>query len=195
MILLQGWPDSLVIALQPQILSVVEGMEEGRTLMNEHPVINIKNTKTEWLHDIICLALFVSIIIYLAFAWPYLPDQIPIHYDALGNQWGSKWVTFLLIALTILIYIGFTILRKHPYKFNYPDRLTEENAERFYKNANLTISWMNFEIAIYFLWLSKGFIDSAVNQSDFMVLSELLIWISVLVVTMLYFLIRQSRIQ
>lgn len=165
--------------------------------MNEHPVISIKKTKTEWLHDMICIVLFVSIIIYLAFAWPYLPDQIPIHYDALGNadQWGSKWFTFLLIALTILIYIGFTILRKHPYKFNYPDRLTEENAERFYKNANLTISWMNFEIAIYFLWLSKGFIDSAVNQSDFMVLSELLIWISVLVVTMLYFLIRQSRIQ
>ncbi|WP_169713630.1 DUF1648 domain-containing protein [Paludifilum halophilum] len=163
----------------------------------EHPRIHIKKSKMEWLHDLICITLFVGLFLYSAYIWPHLPDQIPIHYDLQGkaDQWGSKWFTLLLILLMFLIYLGFTILRKYPHQFHYPSRLTKENAEHFYRNANLMISWFKLETIIYFSILSKDFIDSAVNPSNFMNGSEFLIWIFVMILTIVYFLIQRRHIK
>ncbi|QKG85028.1 DUF1648 domain-containing protein [Kroppenstedtia pulmonis] len=168
--------------------------------MVEHPRIRVKKTKTESLHDFLCIILFLGLLLYLAFIWPHLPDQISIHYDLQGNanQWGSKWLTLLMILLTFLIFLGFTIVRKYPHKFHYPSRLTKENAERFYQNANRMNSWLKFENIIFFSILSKNFIDSAANTSNFMndtFFPLLFIWIFSLMVTIIYFLVQRRHIQ
>ena len=165
--------------------------------MFEAPKIHIKKTKMEWFHDILCICLFVGILLYLAYMWPTLPDRIPIHYDLQehADRWGSKWFILLLILLNVLIYLGFTFIRKYPHKFNYPSRLTKENAENFYRNANLTISWVKLETVIYFSVLGKNFIDSAANKSDFMNVYGFLVWICALVITVVYFLVKRRRIK
>lgn len=61
----------------------------------------MKNNKLMWIVSIIPL-------IISAVAIPFLPDEIPMHYDMAGNidRWGSKYETFIFPILII----GFTIM-------------------------------------------------------------------------------------
>jgi uncharacterized membrane protein len=55
----------------------------------------MKTVKNEWLHWIILAVPFI----YLAMAYPKLPDIVPTHFDASGtpNDYSSKtiflWIT------------------------------------------------------------------------------------------------------
>lgn len=55
-------------------------------------------------------------------AYPFLPDQIPIHWDINGtaDQLGQKYYIFFPILMQILVIFGFSFFRKiDPRKSNY----------------------------------------------------------------------------
>jgi len=94
----------------------------------------------------------ISILSFLGISafYPFLPDTIPIHWNASGeiDGWGGKWNIFLLGALPILNVVLFKMLPKiDPKKDNY------EKHKKAYE-------WMQWVTAIVFIglgWLMLSF--------------------------------------
>jgi uncharacterized membrane protein len=82
--------------------------------------------------------------------YPFLPDTIPIHWNASGeiDNWGGKWNIFWLAALPLINVILFKLLPKiDPKKENY------EKHQKAY-------GWVQWIIAIVFIglgWLILSF--------------------------------------
>ena len=93
----------------------------------------------------------------LAFLWVFtlfiysnLPEIIPIHFDASGqaNVYENKLNIMFLPVIVTLVFIGLTVLNQYPHIFNYPTRITPENAIRQYRNATGMIRFLKFIIPI-----------------------------------------------
>lgn len=108
----------------------------------KRPKLNIPKTKSEWLWDIIGYTIFIGTIIFLISIWNKLPNEVPAHFNALGevNRWGSKYELLILPGIGVFIILLMQILEKFPETHNYPQRLNEDNAEQFYLNSRKLIN-------------------------------------------------------
>lgn len=81
-----------------------------------------------------------------------LPGTIPIHFDAGGKPdgYGHKLTLLILPIIATIIYIGLTILNRYPQIFNYPSKITEQNAPRQYLLATRTLRFVKLAILIIF---------------------------------------------
>ncbi len=66
-----------------------------------------------------------------------LPTIIPTHFDAAGkvNGHGHKAMLLFMPILGTLLYWGMTYVNKYPHIFNYPVKITPENALNQYTNG------------------------------------------------------------
>ncbi|MCR8634298.1 DUF1648 domain-containing protein [Paenibacillus radicis (ex Xue et al. 2023)] len=135
----------------------------------KRPILSIPKTNLEVLHDVISIVVILSSIAYLFVEWPKLPAQIPTHFNGSGkvDGWGGKGTLFILPIISIVIYIGLTVLSKFPHSFNYLSEITESNAQRQYINAKMLLSWLKVEIAVlfsYLLWKSVEVAADKIND-------------------------------
>jgi len=95
----------------------------------------------------------------LAFLWVFtitvysdLPEIIPTHFDLSGqpNDYGSKMAIMFLPVIATLILIGLTVLNFYPHIFNYPAKITADNAAWQYRNATRMIRTLKMIIAFVF---------------------------------------------
>ena len=100
-----------------------------------------------------------------AYGYFSLPETIPVHFDAKGNPdaYGGKASLFFLPALTIVLYVLMTVLNRSPHIFNYPVKITEENALHQYTLATRFMRWMKVIIALVFLIIMFSVYFSALN--------------------------------
>ncbi|TCT19327.1 uncharacterized protein DUF1648 [Melghiribacillus thermohalophilus] len=100
----------------------------------KRPKLQLPKTKSEWIGDIIGYSIYVGSILFLILVWNRLPDEVPGHYNALGevDRWGSKWELLVLPGSGAFIALLMQILEKFPEVHNYPKRLNESNAKQFY---------------------------------------------------------------
>ncbi len=80
---------------------------------------------------------------------------MPKHFNVFGqpDSYANKNIIWFLPALGLILYIGMTILNKYPHVFNYPIKLTNENAEKLYKIGTKTIRFLKIVIIISFAYL------------------------------------------
>ena len=108
----------------------------GRTVSTswKRPKIHIKKTKSEWTWDVIGYVLYVGSLIFLMVIWDMLPDEVPAHYNAIGevDRWGSKGELLILPIIGAFLLVFLQLIEKYPEVHNYPARLNESNAEKFY---------------------------------------------------------------
>lgn len=83
--------------------------------------------------------------------WPQLPEKMPVHFDFCGrpDSYGPKSGVMLLPVLAAVTYAVFTVLGRFPQIYNYPVRITEENAARQYAIALALMRRLKLEI----VWL------------------------------------------
>ncbi|PLS17614.1 hypothetical protein CVD28_11515 [Bacillus sp. M6-12] len=100
----------------------------------KRPKIKILKTKSEWIWDIIGYTFYLGSIIFLIYNWNGLPDEVPAHYNALGevDRWGSKMELFILPIVGAFIALLMQLFEKIPESHNYSERLSKENAKEFY---------------------------------------------------------------
>lgn len=108
----------------------------------KRPKLDIPKTKSEKVWDIIGYSAYIGSIILLVSIWQKLPEQVPAHYNALGevNRWGSKWELIILPLVGVFMILLMQTFEKFPETHNYPDRLNESNAEQFYLNSRKMIN-------------------------------------------------------
>jgi len=100
------------------------------------------------------------------FYYTKLPDIIPIHYGLNGkpDQFADNRMIWIIPIVETIIYIGLSIFNRYPDIFNYPKKITEENAERLYRFASKMIRVINTEVVLVFSYLTYAIIQTALGN-------------------------------
>lgn len=121
----------------------------------DRPIIKLPLTGYEKILEILSgLGVLFCVIITVA-AWRIIPAEIPTHFGGTGtpDSWGGKESLVLLPVGSIILYALLTVINKYPHTFNYPWRITEENAKRQYLNARYLLALLKTEIILVFAYI------------------------------------------
>jgi uncharacterized membrane protein len=135
--------------------------------MEKRPRIPINLTTTDYLFEIIGLIGIACLIVLPIYFFNDLPDQIPKHFNALGqvDSYGNRGIIWLLPAIGLFLYIGLTVLNRFPFAFNYPTKVTNDNAERLYTLGTRTVRLLKIIVVLSFVFLNFKTIEIALNKS------------------------------
>lgn len=101
------------------------------------------------------VGLIVELLILAAY-WSELPERVPRHFGLTGeaDAWGGRgWLLPPpVVSLGLLLLLGW--LERFPHRFNYPWRITEENARRQYRLARELLEWLAAISAWFFAAIS-----------------------------------------
>lgn len=127
------------------------------------------------------IAILVSILLIVQF-WAVLPDRIPIHFGlgGLADGWGDKATIWMMPAVAAIIFGVLTAVSRYPHTFNYPVRITAENARRQYLLARSLVAWLKAEICWLFAFVVRQQILVALGNAPKFSM-ELLLGIVVLI--------------
>jgi uncharacterized membrane protein len=108
-------------------------------------------TRGEVVAIVITIAGLLFTLIPLAVYYPSLPDTIPSHFDINGrvNAYGPKTLLLIYPATGLFITLLFQSLCRYPWVFNYPVRITAENASRQYLRGRLLLRWVNAAVWLF----------------------------------------------
>ncbi|MCO0599105.1 DUF1648 domain-containing protein [Peribacillus butanolivorans] len=161
-------------------------------MKKNHPVLKLPKTVYEKLIDIFSLIIIVLNLIYLINEWSTLPDQVPIHFNAKGEAdgWGGRAVIWFLPIVSIFLWSILTTLERVPYIFNFPVKVTEQNAERLYKNAQVMSVILKAEIIVFLFYTSWKSVQVSVGREVGLGILELPIFLVVLLGTIAFFRVR-----
>lgn len=109
--------------------------------------------------------LFTFILIYQS--WGILPDRIPTHFGFTGqpDAWGSKEHLFFLPVIALAMYLFLTIVSRFPHTFNYPIKITEENAATQYLMARHLVAILKLETIWLFAYIQWVTIEVALGKA------------------------------
>ena len=134
----------------------------------ERPKIKIKLTTADVVIELIGFIGLILMIGLPLYFFDQLPETIPRHYGANGEPDGfsGKGIIWTLPAIGLVLYLGMYWLNKYPHSYNYPQKVTEENAERLYSVATKMIRTLNAIITCMFAYITFATIQTALgNQS------------------------------
>jgi uncharacterized membrane protein len=131
--------------------------------MEERPKIRPEFTYSDLVLEVLGGFTLALLWILTILNYASLPESVPTHFNASGqvDDYGNKGSILLLPAVGTLIFAGITLLVRVPYIFNYPVAITEENAERQYRNAARMMRYMKFVVSFTFLIIQCRTIEIA----------------------------------
>ena len=120
--------------------------------MNKRPRIKLQLKQTDKVLEIVGWVSVVGIRALPLTNCSILPEIIPIYFNGAGKAdgFGNKTHIFVLPIISTLLFIGLTILNKHPHIFNYPSQITKENAVDQYTNATRMMRVLKLVIVLLF---------------------------------------------
>ncbi len=136
-------------------------------MKQDRPIIQIDPDHTDLLLELITLVCLLASALLPVLYYGRLPDEIPIHFNGTGeaNGYGSKQLIFLLPVITAAQYLLLRYLNKRPEKFNYPTKITMDNALHQYTTATKMIRMLNLFCTALFTYLTIHIIRSALNEA------------------------------
>jgi uncharacterized membrane protein len=150
----------------------------------ERPLIKIKMTVIDYTVEIFALLLVVATIVLYVIYWVKAPEVVPLHYNIYGqaDRYASKSALLILPIMSILLYVGLTILNKYPQIFNFPNAVTSQNVAYLYTTATRMVRWLKLLICLLFACIVWHEIKTIViNQTPEM---NTIIWFLVAIVAL-----------
>ena len=91
--------------------------------------------------------------VYVILTYNSLPERVPTHFGFTGeaDAWGPKSSIWLLLGINIVMVVGLALLSRRPRWFNYPANITEENAQRMYREGERMLVWLNLVLLLVFI--------------------------------------------
>ncbi len=143
------------------------------------------------------LALFILLLMFgiAAYYFNQLPDTIPIHFNGKGEAdgYGSKNTIWFLPILSVIMFLGLWKASKIPHLYNYPGKITEENAENKYRIASRMMRGLNVIIMVIFCYIVWTSIRVALGTQGGLGSFFLICILVGLSVFIFYFIIRLSK--
>ncbi len=136
--------------------------------MEVRPKIKIERTPTDNILEIMGWVALAGLWILTLVNYSDLPDTIPTHFNGAGkvDNYSGKATLFMLPIIATLAYIGLTVLNNYPHIFNYPTKLTAENALRQYTSATRMIRYLKFVIVLVFSLIVFMTLRTAAGESE-----------------------------
>lgn len=135
---------------------------------SERPIIKLDKRPQDLALEI---ATFFGMLLLIGLPVLYyaeLPETVPTHFNVEGiaDRHGSKNSLWMLPFVGTLMCIGLYALNRVPHFFNYPVEITEENAEKNYRNGTALIRWINLITVFSFAYIEWRIIDSSTQQQS-----------------------------
>ena len=119
----------------------------------------VKRTIYDWTLEISSISCLVCVFIPLFF-YESLDHEalIPVHYNASGqiDRWGDCTHFWDLPLVASAFYIGLSILERFYSRFNYPVKITKENAQTIYRLGVALIRHMKLAMILIFAYLNNS---------------------------------------
>jgi len=133
----------------------------------KRPKVKIERDLIDWVTHGLTMAFLVFLILSSLYYISMLPDNIPTHFNVKGvaNNYSSKYSLWLTPAIALSIYILMVALNRIPEVFNYPIKITPENARKQYTLGTKVVRVVNLDCMLLFSYVHWGIIQAAQNKS------------------------------
>ncbi len=120
------------------------------------------------------LAVALAASALLLVGYPQMPNEVPIHFDAAGqpDAYGDKMVVLGVACGIILVQLVMYWASKKPQIMDYPARVTDENAQRLYREGERFFVYLGLSIST----MTAGV--GALYSTDGSTVGSYLVWIS-----------------
>ncbi|MFD2552159.1 DUF1648 domain-containing protein [Bizionia sediminis] len=152
---------------------------------DNRPKIDLKPTKLDRYVDITTFGLLILAFLYTCFQYNSLPELIPMHFnfDGTATRYDSKDMIWIIYIIGFPIIYGGYYLNKFPHLFNYPTKITAENAKTMYQHATRLMRFINLIMALIFTVLSIEIVR--VSKQDNQQISQVAHYIIIALVVIL----------
>jgi uncharacterized membrane protein len=135
---------------------------------NQRPVISLGLSPADLAVELAGAIAIVLAVLPIVQFWAVLPDRIPIHFGFSGQPdvWGDRVTIWILPAVAAIIFVVLTTVSRYPHTFNYPVRITEENARRQYLLARSLLVWLKAEVCWLFAFVVRQQILVALGNAQ-----------------------------
>ena len=124
-----------------------------------------------------------------------LPDEIPTHLNAAGtpDDYGAKTSLWLLPAFGAGVYALLTISVWYPHTFNYPVKITEDNAARQYLIAARMIRMLKAGIIALFAYITYNMIATTLGKAQGLGKAFFFVFLDIIFLPTGYYLVKAMR--
>jgi hypothetical protein len=140
------------------------------------------------------IAAFAGLVINLAifaYYWPKLPGAAAGAAGLAG--WNRANVFIFVTMLPMVIYLGASLMGMFPQWFNYPVRVTEENAPRLYRLAANMMRYVKAEVTLCMLIIEWVFVQIGMGEDMSFSPYFIPIFIGMLILTLVFFIYEMYR--
>lgn len=122
----------------------------------------MNNNKVNIILDIITVVIILVLISLSIISWIRLPEQIPNHFDSMGNikDYMTKNFIFFPVVLASVLGVCLLILSRYPKIYNYSVEITDKNREIQYYIATKNIRILNIEMLLMFSYMQYCIVTS-----------------------------------
>lgn len=166
-----------------------------KQFMETRPKLNIKLTLLDWIIELVALVSVILLLILPIYYYDILPDKIPRHFNAQGkpDAYGNKSSLWVLPVISVLLYLFMTIINRFAHTFNYPQKITAENAQKQYRMATRMIRIVKAIIGVGFPFISFRTIQIALGKRAHLGQGFTLLFVGSLGVVITYFLVKALK--
>ena len=136
--------------------------------MTKRPIIEVPLSRVDIVLELVAAAAVAFMVLALARYYAVIPERIATHFGFSGKPdgWGPKSTVLVMLAVAGLGYLLLTIVARFPQTFNYPVRITEENALRQYAIALSTMRWLKAEVTVMCAYIEWQMIRIALGRAE-----------------------------
>lgn len=132
------------------------------------PILKIERDTLDQICDFFGLISICLLILLPFYYYSSLPDQIAIQYNYKGmpKGFGEKKYIWTLPVVGLFLYLMMIFLNRFPHIFNYPQKVTRENAFYLYTNATKMMRFLKTIIIVAFTYIMLLTIQIAMGTKD-----------------------------
>lgn len=163
--------------------------------MKNRPKIQPELTVMDRFAESLSILLLLIIWFNCFYYYSKLPDIIPTHFNAAGqpDAEGKKSTLFMLPVISTFIYALMTIINFFPHTFNFPSKITPENALKQYTLATRMVRFIKVIIMFMFAVIIIMTVKTATGDTDGLGVWFTPLLVALLFVTITIFLLKLKR--
>lgn len=159
------------------------------------PQVEYRRSPGDWLAEMVAIGGVIVGLVLPAFHWSTLPERVPSHFGVSGqaDAWSARGFVWFLPAVTVFVHLLLTVVSLIPPRYyNYPWRITAENAPRQVRIARRLLCVLKAELVWLFVYLTWQTIRVALGQVSGLHSAFLPVTLAVVFGTVLYYFVRAA---
>jgi uncharacterized membrane protein len=159
------------------------------------PVLKPEWGPADWLLEAIALIMLAITIGFLAYTYPKLPATIPTHFNGSGqpDEMGNKLTVLVLPGISLFMYLILTGINLFPHTFNFPGKITPQNAMRQYTLATRLVRYLKAIVITLFFSICYFTTQVALNKATGLGLWFMPVFLAMVFVPIIIYMILATR--